>query len=486
LGTIKNLPVRRIQAVVFWLTPPLLALWVHWRALQGWYWLDDFQWLGQALSVDSLDGLLYVLLQPASHGTWRPLSERLSFLVFGPLFGDNALPLHLLSMATLWGCQWLLAALVRRLTGSVAAALAAVAAWTCTLPLVMVTAWISAWMQLICLFLMLAALHCRLRYEESGAHRWLRLEWIAFIAALGTLETALVYPALACTLLLALHRRLPRGWWALWAAALAYFGFHAWYAPKAAAGVYAQHFDPISLATTLREHWLLLFAHPDLARLLRWPAGALPWLECFFAVALVGWSAYALWRGNRTPFFGLAAFLILLGPVLPLRDHVIEYYAALPLLGLAIVFGSLAAVPRWRWAGAALLALFLAVQWPLARGASRWYRDRSDRIEGAVRGILALREAQPHKAVLLVDPPEEFVACALRDAAFEAFGERRVFLEATPARSADPALARYMTGSDTLRRRFAAGLITAVAWRGTQLVDVTNAYADRMRANSFK
>ena len=49
----------------------------------------------------------------------------------------------------------------------------------------------------------------------------------------------------------------------------------------------------------------------------------------------IAWRSWR--RGDRLPSYGILWFTIVIGPVLPLRDHFMEYYLAVPAIGLALL-----------------------------------------------------------------------------------------------------------------------------------------------------
>src|SRR6202008_1289781 len=81
--------------------------------------------------------------------------------------------------------------------------------------------------------------------------------------------------------------------------------------------------------------------------------------------ALAAFTVAQVRRGKKAPLFFAAWFGILLAPVLPLRNHLSEYYLTLPTIGLAMLAGW-ALVSDWRSpplrkaAAAALLLIYLS------------------------------------------------------------------------------------------------------------------------------
>ena len=466
-----------------WLLPPVTCLWIHKRSLLTWYLLDDFQWLAYSMHISSVAQFLNVLLTPTVYGTFRPLSERLLFLTFGPLFRENALPLHILAFITFFGCLWLLAAFVRRLTGSFWAALGATLAWTATMPVTKILGWSSAYMQVLCGLLLLAALYFLARYEEHNERRDYRLQWVAFLLCFGVIETAIVYPALACGFSLLFHRRLPRGALKMWLVSVAYFAFHSLYARQKATGPYLMHFDAPSLAHTFAAYWQMMFAHPSLPLISRWPAAALPWLTGLFTLAVLGWTAIAFRRGNRLPLFGLVWFVVTLGPILPLREHISDYYLALPLAGIAMVLCSALELVRVRPVGLAFLALYCALQLPVIEAASRFQRTSGERYKRVILGVAAMRERDPQRGILLVGADPFFLGNVMRNNGFWAFGCDRIYLDPAEVKPENPDLHHYMLEPEAIRREIDRGRLRVITVAGDKLTDITATYRSPNGAN---
>jgi hypothetical protein len=111
-------------------------------------------------------------------------------------------------------------------------------------------------------------------------------------------------------------------------------------------------------------------------------------------------------RGDRLGLFFLAWYAATLAPVLPLRDHLTEYYVFLPLIGLAML-GGWAFVSEWRRGAAgkagalALASLYIFMTTPEAIAAARWNYDRTVPVKRLVDGVAAASELHPGKAILL-------------------------------------------------------------------------------------
>ena len=106
---------------------------MYWPGLLAWFQQDDFVWLNLPNQAHGWDGLLRALFQPnAAQGSWRPLSERAFFLVFGVLFGPDPLPYRIWVFLTQFANLALVASIATRLTRSRAAGFWAAILWVAT------------------------------------------------------------------------------------------------------------------------------------------------------------------------------------------------------------------------------------------------------------------------------------------------------------------------------------------------------------------
>src|SRR5205823_2976046 len=101
-----------------------------------------------------------------------------------------------------------------------------------------------------------------------------------------------------------------------------------------------------------------------------------------------------------------AWFVIVLSPLLPLRQHITYEYLTVPLIGLvmwagaAVVAGSEAR--SWKKVATVLLvATYIGVSIPIGNTLTRLFHDRSIRVRDFVYGIASLSESRPDSIVLL-------------------------------------------------------------------------------------
>jgi len=427
-------PRERLLLLAYWLIPPLFCLAVYFWGLRAWYQQDDFVWLGQRFRIENWHDFLRAVFEPSVHGTFRPLSERLFLLIAGSAFGTDAFPARLWVFLTQVANLALISSLARRMSHSRIAGFLAPILWTANGALAFPMAWSSAYMHILCGSCMLLALHFLLRYIETGKRSDYCLQWIVFLAGFGVMESMIVYPAIAAAYTLLRARKRFFSTLPLFGASILCWVLHSVFVPKQHTGLYSVHFDS-SLPRTLITYWQWALVPQDW---LEWQG----WRPRFVVLATVTiitltaailvYVAYAALRRNLAPAFGLICFLLLLLPVLPLKEHVSYYYLALPFMGLALV-GAFAADSAFRsgwWArliAGSLLSLYLFVQAPHAAFACKWWYLRSQRVKGVVLGAVAVGQAMPGKTLVLTGIDETIFTGAFLDGAFRAFGASNVY-----------------------------------------------------------
>jgi hypothetical protein len=363
--------------------------------------------LGLGASVHDLPALLRALFQPMAQGTIRPLSERAFFLVFHGLFGFWATPFRTAVFLTQAANLILLGLLVRRVTHSRLAGFLAPTLWALNGGLAMVMSWTSAYNQVLCGSFLLLALYCFVRYTEAGQRRFLIAQWVVFLLGFGALETNAVYPALAAAYALCCARPYLRKTAPMFLVSAAYTLLHFWVAPVQSAGpAYVGHFGASMLAT-LWTYWQWALGPARLPLLIiGWPG----WVGIAGTLLLTAPLAFfVIWKVRQRQWpvlLPLAWFVLVLLPVLPLRDHVSSHCLTLPTAGLAWLAAlalECAFRERWRVKGLALAlaAVYLAAGILGGRTETRLLVARSHAVRTLVWGALRVRERHPGKAIVL-------------------------------------------------------------------------------------
>jgi hypothetical protein len=426
-----RIPQRWITAL-YWGVPPLLCVVLYWYGLRSWFLGDDFLWLGIQDRIRAGSSFWYEVFQPAQHGTFRPLSERLFFLVFHWAFGLHALPYRVCVFLTFFADLALLQSVLRRITGSRAVGFWAAVLWVANPAMATEMTWSSGYMQVLCGLFLLAAFHFLLRHIETGRWRYWWAQTAVFIVGFGVMETNAVYPALALGYTFLFARKYFRRTLPLLGISAVYVALHMALVPKQTSGYYALHLG-WQLPAVFWAYWRDAVSPPQAAVALGLWWRIVPLGVRAMTLAL---GAFLIWETARKRF--LAAFLfgwfpLLLAPVLPLAGHLQYYYLTLPLMGLG-AFGGYALWRGWqsggwrRAAAAALAAEFLLVSaplaWQLTRERWRWTIEARE----VVSRVAEAHARFPGKAILLAGVDDGFYHRVIEDNPFPLVGVERVYL----------------------------------------------------------
>jgi hypothetical protein len=412
--------------------PSILCLVLYWPGLMAWFQQDDFVWLNLPNQAHGWHALLRTLFQPnAAQGSWRPLSERAFFLAFGALFGADALPYRIWVFLTQFANLALVESITSRLTRSRAAGFCAAILWVSNSKLSTVMAWTSAYNLVLCGFFLLLALHFFLRYCDTGARRYYILTWAVFLTGFLAMEVNVIFPLLAGAYTLLCARKYFRLTLPFAAASAVYAILHFMLSPNHAT-VYMLHFDT-AIPATLWTYWKGTFEPVDLRYL-----SLLSRIFCHLTmaastVALLSFAIYQAAHRRWLAFALLAWYAIALGPVILLRDHIMDYYLTLPAMCMAMLAGH-ALVCAWRASAprkilsVALAAAFLAQSLPAARRRANWYRSRSENQEALVMGIARAHELHPDKIILLDGVDDSLFSQLISQRPFLFLGIQDVYL----------------------------------------------------------
>lgn len=378
-----------------WSIPAAICLSVYHLGLWCWFHADDFSLL--FLVRLPAEEFWAGIFEPRAQGTFRPLSEKLFFYLFHGWFGFDAFPFRAAAFAVHCANLALLTLLTRRLSGKLSLGILAASLWTVHHGLAYPLTWSSAFNQILCSFFLLAGLLLFARFASGGGRIWYGAQLAAFLAGLGSLETAVVYPALC--LALGFAQRWKRALWAL--ALLPISAGFAWFQAAGSAelrgSIYALSFQPETILANL-----IWYAREAVA-----PLEGRPYLlPC--AIVLTALAALQLWARNRAAQFGLCWFLIALAPYLVFEGRQAHYYLAIPAAGMAVFLaGSLDWKRGFRLpvAAAALFACAVIVWQSIAFGrtiAANNYRSAAS-ARNLLTGVAHVRGRHPNKTILLTD-----------------------------------------------------------------------------------
>ena len=486
-------PGERIARRTMWLaTAPLVCLMVYWRAPITWFQDDDFAWLGLPMAADTWSGLRFALFHPAAQGTIRVLSERAFFLTFSWMFGLHAVPFHVWTMLTWFGALTLAALIGERLTGSRAAGLLAAVLWTTSPNLSAPLCWLSSYNEVLCALCLLLAFYARLRWIESSGMKWLALEWAAYLAGFGALETIVVYPALAALHALCMARKKFRGTLPLFIPSILFAAAHFFLIPKNP-GDYYQIIVDWRLPQTLYGYVKWTLAPSHLGEWVRHGRRLGLATAAMAGAALLGF-AWRRWKaGDPIGIFCIGWFFLLLTPVLALPNHIEKYYVTLPELGLAWL-GGYGIVWGWQAGGSVrigtllLAVLFIGESIPGAERDAWWYWQRGERLRTLILGLRDATLAHPRYAFLLQGVDNDLFQSGFQDGAFRLIHADRVLLvpgseRGIQARDDLGGLSPFTISPSAALMMLERGQAEVFQVSKARLSDITTQYAEALRAN---
>jgi len=476
--------------LAWWLAPLLLCLAIHWLGFLSWFRADDFAWLGLTPGVHNFHDLLIALFQPRAQGTIRPWSERAFFMAGYALFGLNALPYRIVIFATQFADLALVAWIGRRLTGSPAAGFWAALFWMVNSSVMEPLGWACVYNEVLCAFFLLLAFYFLLRYIDTGERRFNIYQWIVFLLGFGALELNVVYPALAAGYTLLCARRHFRRTLPLFAVSAVYGVVHNLAAPVPKTGEYAMHFSG-SMLRTLGTLWTWSVGPTYLSTPLELPKWVLPAGVAVVSLALLFFLARR-WRSGAAPFF-LVWYLATISPMLPLRDHVTEYYVYVPVIGLCWL-GGWGLVQAWRSgtgprAAAASVALVYGfLQMPQLTASTEWNYNLTVRTKNLVEGVAGAHERHPNQAILLYGMDGDLFWNAVRDHPFRLLGIDQVYLapgtgEHVQARPEWGSVDEFILSGAVVGKALAGNQVVVYDVRGPLLRNITTLYAAMPRDN---
>lgn len=419
------------------MAPILVCLAIYWYGLKSWFQMDDFAWLGLHTRIVDLPSFLAAMFQPLAQGTIRPWSERLYFLLGWEVARmESAWLLRGIAFLTQFGNLILLSAIARRLTGgSLVAGVAAPVLWLCNANLYIPMAWSSAYNQVLCGFFLLLALWLWIRYTDTEDARYYWLQFGVFVLGFGALEINVVYPALALLFAVCFGRsQFAMQTVPMFGVSTIYAVVHRLSAPASRDDVYGMYFDT-SVFQTLWQYLRLAMGAERYASWKHWNVPAFQAAAAIAGVALLIFVVWMLIRRQWMAAFGLGWFLVVLAPVLLLKNHITDYYLFLPVIGLAMLggWGLSLAFQRSRLVGALVLALTLVYALPsavMARGMTIRYYIVARRARAFVRSVAAADRLHPRKTIVVRHMDDDLFWAAWWDGPFRLFGRSKIFVAA--------------------------------------------------------
>jgi len=477
---------NRGARAAWWCVPAIICLLAHWRGLTAWYQSDDFVWLGIFQHGHGLHDFLRAVFVPGSAGHIRPWSERVIFIVNYGLFGLNPLPFRLLVFAIEFANLALVTWIGTRLTGRRLAGVLAAILWAISATSADPLAWAAANNQVQVAFFLLLAFHFLLRYVETGDGRYNLYLWMAFLLGFGALEINIVYPALAAAYVFLFARKYLRQVLPMFVASAIYFVVHAKVAPVGHDPAYRLHYTGAMLRT-LAKYWAWTVGPVDFWAPMPMPHWIIPAAVVIISLGLL---AYAATRG-RLAVFCLCWFAIAIAPVLPLRDHVDEYYAFVPAIGLCWL-GGWAIAECWRLgtlpraAAVGLAAIYVLIVLPRTVAASEFNHRVAGRMRNLVEGVASAHELHPNQAILLDGVDTEQFYFGVQDRPFKLLGIDHVYMTPGSEKHIQKLpemgdLNEFLLPAEEVPKALDNGEFAVYDVRGPVLRNITSTYASQPR-----
>ena len=389
---------------------------------RAWFQADDLGWLGLGQHLATFNDWLGAMFAPLAQGTIRPLSERAFYLACSKLFGLNALPYRIAIFAVQAANVVLLSVISARLTGS---GLWAPILWVSNIALAALMTWTGSCSEVFCVLFLLLGFYSFLQ-GRTVAH------WVFYLMATGALEITVMYPLAVCVYAWLFARDQLKRVLPMWILAVLYTIVHELVRTPPKTHVYDLHFD-LSMVTTLVTYVKLALGPGAAAETFSSIPVWLPWAATATLVLGIAVFVFQSWvLGDRMPLFGVIWFFAFLGPFLPVRDHVTNYYLTIPFIGLALLGSSaLAVFPRRGWIYKSLVAVCLLLYFgfsiPTTRADSKAWWARAVPVKKLVLGVRDIHKAAPDKLILLDGVADQLFWMAVYDNPFRLY-DAKVFL----------------------------------------------------------
>src|SRR3954453_14273846 len=105
-----------------------------------------------------------------------------------------------------------------------------------------------------------------------------------------------------------------------------------------------------------------------------------------------------------------------------------DYYLAVPAIGIAVLGAFAVSRPRWRILAVACVLIYLGASLPAALTVTRWQHARGERMENLVLGVKEIHNADPRRIILLSGIDTDLFWSGIADLPFRALSIPRVYL----------------------------------------------------------
>jgi hypothetical protein len=261
---------------------------------------------------------------------------------------------------------------------------------------------------------------------------------------------------------------------------VAYFAIHMAAAPVGKDPAYTLHFTGAMLRT-LVKYWAWSVGPLGFWAPLAVPKWLIPALVVLVSLGLLAFAA----RRGRTAVFCLAWFAIAIAPVLPLRDHVTEYYSFIPVIGLCWL-GGWALAETWRSGAWALAAVYLLTMLPRTLAASDWNYRITLRVRDLVEGVARAHQLHPSQTILLDGVDNTLFWNGVLEHPFQLLGIDHLYLTPGSERHIDAHaelgdIGEFVLPPDVTAKALDADEVVVYDVRGPRLRNITAVYANQPR-----
>jgi hypothetical protein len=254
----------------------------------------------------------------------------------------------------------------------------------------------------------------------------------------------------------------------MFAVSLAAVMVHFYFAPPPHAGVYAPRADS-AIVATFCTYW-------------RWVLGPMPAMAAaFVAAGLIALIAWGRPRGESTALLGAAWFVLPLLPYLPLPDHKMDYYLAVPSIGIAIAGAyALASIRKFgavrRLATMLVILVYTGTSVQASWTVTQWQHAHAQKLEDLVLGVEEVHQSSNGKIILLDGIDTDLFFSGVADLPFRAKGIPGVYLapgSEAHIQAAPDLLSKYVLPQSIARHALAANRAVVYRFDGQLLHNET-------------
>jgi hypothetical protein len=479
--------MTRAARIAYWLAPVAFCIALYWLGLRTWFQQDDFVWLSLRNQLTDIQSLLRALFAPRAQGVFRSFSDRGFFLIFSYLFGLRASPYRLFVLLNQILNVVLVMLVTRKLTKSELAGFLAPLLWLSNIALIIPMSWSSAYNEIQYPTFLLLSFYLFACYTKTGLRKLYWTQFVIFVLGFGSLEINVVYPAVAALYALLFARPYLRSTLPMFGPSVIFAAAQKLLGRQMGNFYYEMDFHPASLITTLIRHWSILLGVSAYGDPAGWPGWLIQLAMVLLTAPILIFAAWQTWKRRFLPLFCLGWFLIVLGPLLPLHNHVIQYYPAIPAIGLAIL-GAHALSLAWErgWTHAtiagALALLYFIPSISVVHSGMTYYNERAARVRSLFQNVASAKQSHPGKEILLKNVDDDLFWSALYYRPFSLVGwndifltpDSRILIQEDPH---FPPLDDYFLSQSATAEIIKNGSALVLAVEGATLRDETSSYA---------